>query len=328
LQRENGFGEGSNNHYTLSFTFDFPAGQDDEVWFAHAVPYTYTDLNRQLVGMRDNAEFKSFLRLELLGLSLSRLPVPMMTITEGVGSYMEFHEELRLFNTVPPLVRKRMRQLQRDIIEQYSQMKRRAAQGKMTRQEAVAAISRRVDGEVGIFHEQNQQALTDEIVECFRTRLLALVTEHSHKQAIVLTCRVHPGECQSNHMLNGLLSTLTSPAATPLRKAFVFRIVPMLNPDGVVFGNYRCSQLGSDLNRKWDCANRLLHPTIFYSKLMIRMMRHLVRVQVFVDFHGHNRKQGAFFYGGTYFNYEQDGRTKNALIRILPLMCCQKNRSF
>jgi len=25
----------------------------------------------------------------------------------------------------------------------------------------------------------------------------------------------------------------------------------MLNPDGVIYGNYRCSLLGVDLNRKW-----------------------------------------------------------------------------
>jgi murein tripeptide amidase MpaA len=51
-----------------------------------------------------------------------------------------------------------------------------------------------------------------------------------------------------------------------LRKHFVFKIVPMLNPDGVVHGNYRCSYLGCDLNRKWLMPNKFLHPTIFYSK--------------------------------------------------------------
>ena len=65
--------------------------------------------------------------------------------------------------------------------------------------------------------------------------------DHSQKQAVVLTCRVHPGEAMSSHMLNGLLSNLMSPEAAPLRKNFIFRIVPMLNCDGVVWGNYRCS---------------------------------------------------------------------------------------
>jgi murein tripeptide amidase MpaA len=52
-------------------------------------------------------------------------------------------------------------------------------------------------------------------------------------------------------MLDGLLKYLLSKEAEELRKHFVIRIVPMLNPDGVIYGNYRCSLLGCDLNRKW-----------------------------------------------------------------------------
>jgi murein tripeptide amidase MpaA len=54
-------------------------------------------------------------------------------------------------------------------------------------------------------------------------------------------------------MLNGSIKFLLSDSslAKDLRKNFVFRIIPMLNPDGVIHGNYRCSLLGCDLNRKW-----------------------------------------------------------------------------
>lgn len=77
--------------------------------------------------------------------------------------------------------------------------------------------------------------------------------EHSHKRAIFLTSRVHPGEPQASFMLDGSLKMILSntPLARELRKHFVFKIVPMLNPDGVIFGNYRCSLLGCDLNRQW-----------------------------------------------------------------------------
>jgi cytosolic carboxypeptidase protein 2/3 len=33
---------------------------------------------------------------------------------------------------------------------------------------------------------------------------------------------------------------------------FVFYIVPMLNPDGVIVGNYRTSYSGKDLNRQFQ----------------------------------------------------------------------------
>ena len=49
----------------------------------------------------------------------------------------------------------------------------------------------------------------------------------------------------------GLLDFLTSghSTAVALRSSFVFKLVPMLNPDGVANGNYRCSMAGCDLNR-------------------------------------------------------------------------------
>ena len=53
-------------------------------------------------------------------------------------------------------------------------------------------------------------------------------------------------------MIKGAIDFLIgdSREAKNLRKKFVFKIVPMLNPDGVVYGNYRCSLLGVDLNRR------------------------------------------------------------------------------
>ena len=44
--------------------------------------------------------------------------------------------------------------------------------------------------------------------------------------------------------------------------------------------------------------------------------------------HGHNRKLGTFFYGGIFRNFEHDGRPNNALLRIVPLLCCQKNPHY
>jgi hypothetical protein len=38
-------------------------------------------------------------------------------------------------------------------------------------------------------------------------------------------------------MLQGILDYLVSEEGAELRKSFVFRIVPMLNIDGVVYGN-------------------------------------------------------------------------------------------
>lgn len=55
---------------------------------------------------------------------------------------------------------------------------------------------------------------------------------------IVLTGRVHPGESNASWVMKGTLEFLCSsdPVAQRLREAFVFKIVPMLNPDGVING--------------------------------------------------------------------------------------------
>lgn len=51
-----------------------------------------------------------------------------------------------------------------------------------------------------------------------------------------------------------------------LRDKFIFKIIPMLNPDGVIHGNYRCSLAGCDLNRRWKNPNRNFHPEIYYAR--------------------------------------------------------------
>ena len=47
-------------------------------------------------------------------------------------------------------------------------------------------------------------------------------------------------------MMKGVIDFLVgnSPEAAALRDNFVFKIIPMLNPDGVINGNYRCSLVG------------------------------------------------------------------------------------
>jgi hypothetical protein len=71
----------------------------------------------------------------------------------------------------------------------------------------------------------------------------------------------------------------------------------MLNPDGVIVGNYRCNLAGVDLNRTWDAPSRKLNPTIFYLKQMIRRFMDDRELILFCDLHGHSRKMNVFMYG-------------------------------
>ena len=89
------------------------------------------------------------------------------------------------------------------------------------------------------------------------------------KRVVVITARVHPGETPSSFVCEGIIRFLTRytfayfsdrPEAQNLRDNFIFKIVPMLNPDGVINGSYRCSLSGYDLNRVLNRADRVSHP--------------------------------------------------------------------
>jgi murein tripeptide amidase MpaA len=73
----------------------------------------------------------------------------------------------------------------------------------------------------------------------------------AERKCIIISSRVHPGESNASFILEGFLEFIVSneKEAKALRDIFVFKIIPMLNPDGVVVGNYRTNLCGLDLNR-------------------------------------------------------------------------------
>uniref|UniRef100_A0A3B4A0S2 Cytosolic carboxypeptidase 1 n=1 Tax=Periophthalmus magnuspinnatus TaxID=409849 RepID=A0A3B4A0S2_9GOBI len=126
------------------------------------------------------------------------------------------------------------------------------------------------------------------------------ICQFRNRPLIFLSARVHPGETNASWVMKGSLEFLmsSSPLANSLRESYIFKIVPMLNPDGVVNGNHRCSLSGEDLNRQWQNPNPDLHPTIYHTKNLLQYLAHIQRAPlVFCDYHGHSRKKNVFMYG-------------------------------
>ena len=71
------------------------------------------------------------------------------------------------------------------------------------------------------------------------------------KPTIFISSRVHPGETPASIALNGIVKFLLSDSeqAQVLLDKFTFKIVPILNPDGVYRGYFRLDTLGQNLNR-------------------------------------------------------------------------------
>jgi murein tripeptide amidase MpaA len=96
-------------------------------------------------------------------------------------------------------------------------------------------------------------------------------TDSRKRKAVILTARVHPGETNSSWIMKGFLDYILgdSSDAQLLRDTFVFKVVPMLNPDGVIVGNYRCSLSGQDLNRNYTSLLKETFPSVWYTRNMI-----------------------------------------------------------
>lgn len=123
------------------------------------------------------------------------------------------------------------------------------------------------------------------------------------KRIVFITARVHPGETQASHVWNGIINFLLSkdPRAKLLRDQFVFKIVPIVNPDGVARGNFRTDQNGINLNRVYSNPSVYEWPTVFAIKRLFVHYSKLARdyVYCYFDLHGHTSKRGWFVYGNS-----------------------------
>ena len=144
------------------------------------------------------------------------------------------------------------------------------------------------------------------------------------KKAIIISSRVHPGETGASYMMKGVIDYLVGPSigARILRDTFVFKIIPMLNPDGVILGNTRCSLSGLDLNRQWQDPPKEQHPILFHTKELIQSTKRERDILLFCDFHGHSRKKNIFMYGNSAKN---DTRYRE---RIFPYMLEKQSEVF
>nr|XP_032822144.1 cytosolic carboxypeptidase 6 [Petromyzon marinus] len=147
------------------------------------------------------------------------------------------------------------------------------------------------------------------------------------RRVVLVMARVHPGETPSSYVCQGLIDFLVSqqPAAVMLRERLVFKIVPMLNPDGVHLGNYRCSLMGFDLNRSWQDPSPWAHPTLHAVR------RHVVTLQaqpntsvdVCVDVHAHSTLANSFVYGNAFDEAERSSRQL-----LFPRLLCRNASDF
>uniref|UniRef100_A0A8C9VJ06 Cytosolic carboxypeptidase 6 n=1 Tax=Scleropages formosus TaxID=113540 RepID=A0A8C9VJ06_SCLFO len=147
------------------------------------------------------------------------------------------------------------------------------------------------------------------------------------KKVVFLTARVHPGESPASFVCQGVIDFLVSqhPVAQVLRDHVVFKIVPMLNPDGVYLGNYRCSLMGFDLNRHWQDPSPWAHPTLHAVKQLIVHMNQdpKVSLEFYIDVHAHSTMMNGFMYGNVFEDEERVQRQA-----VFPRLLCHNAPDF
>lgn len=134
------------------------------------------------------------------------------------------------------------------------------------------------------------------------------------------SARVHPGETPGQFALLGLLHFLVSddPRAVLLRARYVFKLVPMLNPDGVAWGHSRTNSAGHDLNRCYGEPNPSEHEGVAVIKGWLKGWAERNELAFYVDCHAHAVTRGCFLYG----NCGEAGFVQNvAYAHVVQLNC-------
>lgn len=275
--------------FCLSFQYTFKYDNDD-VQIAYCVPYTYTDL-LDFLKEQSSLEYvkaSNILREEKLCSSLSGVEVPMLTITdyndktidilkrkaaiisgrihpgEANGSWMMHGLIQFLLSNKPEAVELRKKYLARGPRPSFSS--------------SSCSLSASSTPAVSQQHSRRLRAFIE-------------------AQGVGGRTLPRRGACRPGRALNSYFD-----CAWRRHERVVIKVVPMINPDGVILGNYRTGLAGRDLNREFRNTDKMLFPTVHALKELVRSMKTIYnnRLLIFLDLHGHSVKKNVFAYGPEY----------------------------
>ncbi|MGB5257536.1 MAG: M14 family metallopeptidase [Woeseiaceae bacterium] len=116
-----------------------------------------------------------------------------------------------------------------------------------------------------------------------------LVSNPDAEDVLLLVGRQHPPEVSGAFAMFSFLETLLADSELGVRFRNRFQVIaiPLLNPDGVIGGNWRHNLGGTDLNRDWGIFRQ--PETQLVGELLDKLDADGHRIRVFLDFHSTDR---------------------------------------
>ena len=124
---------------------------------------------------------------------------------------------------------------------------------------------------------------------------LVTITDHEipnrNKKTIFLMAMQHPGEDAGSYFIEGMINFLLSEGedAVNARKKFVFKLIPMMNPDGVFNGTSRYNMEMEDLNNIWLNEEKMQPEVKGVQQWVQSWLMNGNRIDMFWDVHNHTQ---------------------------------------
>ena len=143
------------------------------------------------------------------------------------------------------------------------------------------------------------------------------------KNIIFITARVHPGETPGTLIFNGILKTLINkenPLNNKLLDNFVFKLIPIINVDGVSNGYFRLDQDGFNLNRCYLNPNQKINPENFAITKLFYFYASKFKVRYYFDLHADMNTRGVYTFGNALKLFEE--HVENVLFSFIFKINC------
>ena len=148
------------------------------------------------------------------------------------------------------------------------------------------------------------------------------LTNHD-KNIIFITARVHPGETPGTLIFNGILKTLINrqdPLNNKLLDNFVFKLIPIINVDGVSNGNFRLDPDGFNLNRCYLNPIQKINPENYGITKLFNFYASKYKMRYYFDLHADMNTRGVYTFGNALKLFEE--HVENVLFSFIFKINC------